>query len=62
MKNKKDKIQKGAASIKLELLNGTLTVYHGTDKKTLLVITNVQNGAWDSIWNVINSIKSIHKG
>ena len=45
----------GAASIRLELDNGTIKVYHGEDGDLLLHISEVRNGTWDTIWDILKS-------
>lgn len=47
-------MEKGAASIKIELANGIITVYHGTDGDILLQFPAVE-GSWDIIWQGIKT-------
>mgnify|MGYP003139693512 CR=1 FL=1 len=53
-------MKKGTASILIEYEEGTIFVYHGTDK-TLL--TSWKEGKdenhWNLIWNLINSLKGL---
>lgn len=50
-------LERGAASIFIELGNSNITVYHGTDKDTLLEIKKAPAGSWDKIWRALRSIK-----
>jgi len=52
-------IDAGAASIFIELSGGKITVRHGTDNVVLKEIDNAKSGAWDKIWDAINSIESV---
>lgn len=55
----KKKIEKGSASIKIDLDNGNITVYHGEDEDVLHKIINAEDGSWDKIWELLRSIKSV---
>ena len=50
-------IEKGAASMNIELKDGVITVRHGTDNEVLLTTVATQ-GSWGSIWEKLRSIKS----
>lgn len=45
-------LEKGSASMFLELSAGVLTVKHGTDD-ALLFSGEIALGTWDAIWDVI---------
>ena len=47
-------METGAASIKIDLADGRIKVYHGTDK-VLLWEGWAPEGKWDKIWNVIRN-------
>lgn len=57
--NRKPKVERGAASIFIQLSNGKITVTHGTAAVTLHEIKNAQSGSWDKIWKTIRAIKSV---
>lgn len=59
MKDKKQTVEKGAASIVIELENGKITVTHGTAAVTLHEVENAQAGSWDKIWKTIRALKSV---
>jgi len=48
----------GAASIKIELKDGIITVYHGTDGNVLKQFRANEN-SWDTIWQGILNAQSI---
>jgi hypothetical protein len=48
--------EEGEASIKIELKNGIITVYHGTDRD-ILYKKHAKEGDWDKIWNGITGKK-----
>lgn len=54
-------IEKGAASIFIELENGNITVKHGTDGHILHKVIDAEEGSWDKIWNTIRNIRDIHE-
>lgn len=62
IKNKKFKEKKifypesGEASMKIELADGEVKVFHGTDK-SLLYKTKAKEGYWDNLWEAIQSKK-----
>lgn len=50
--------EKGAASILIDLSNGNITVYHGTEQGAILLSKkNVPEGTWNAIWEHLRSIK-----
>ena len=53
---KQTKKEQGAASIFVELNDGIISVYHGTDK-TLLQEWEAEEGDWQSIWTTIRKLK-----
>lgn len=50
-------IEKGTASIKIELKKGCITVTHGTDGDVLYNVDNVPAGTWQKLWDAIKSLK-----
>jgi hypothetical protein len=46
-------LEAGAASMRIELDNGTIKVYHGTDGDMLLSVSQVKSGTWDKLWKVM---------
>ena len=46
-------LDRGSASIFVELKDGIITVTHGTDEVVLFSVP-VLAGTWDAIWDVIN--------
>lgn len=53
-----NEIEKGAASVFIELANGDITVTHGTDKAILLYIPNAKAGSWDKLWDFLRTLKA----
>jgi hypothetical protein len=57
-------IEKGSASLYVELKDSNISVYHGdsywlkTNFDSLILIENAANGSWNEIWDTIKSIKS----
>lgn len=49
-------VEKGAASIRIELRAGAITVTHGTDGAILSTWT-ARAGDWDRLWACINDLK-----
>lgn len=59
--------ERGEASIFIELKDGDITVYHGTEgqnregrgngKAILKEIKNAKAGSWDKIWKVLEDLK-----
>lgn len=53
--------ERGEASILIELKDGNITVWHGTEDKEhktpLLEIPNAKAGSWDKIWKTLKSLK-----
>lgn len=45
----------GAASIKVDLSDGVITVTHGTDSAVLAQWV-ARNGDWDRLWNTIYAL------
>jgi len=55
MENIKAKgIEQGSASILIDLTDGIIRVFHGTNK-ALLFQKNSKEGDWDKIWNAIRN-------
>lgn len=50
--------ERGAASIKVELSGGIITVKHGTDGDAVLATWNANLGDWDKLWDTINQLKA----
>ena len=50
----------GEASIKVELKNKTITIYHGTDK-TILRQFPAQRGSWEEIWKGIDNANKVEE-
>lgn len=48
----KQKLENGAASMRLDLSDGVITVRHGTDN-SVLFSSEVALGTWDEIWETI---------
>ena len=48
--------ERGAASVHIELSNGTITVKHGTDH-AILAQWVANTGDWDKLWSTINALK-----
>lgn len=46
-------VERGAASILIELDGGDITVYHGTTKGILGVIKQAPAGTWDALWQAL---------
>jgi hypothetical protein len=46
-------LEAGAASMRIELDNGTIKVYHGSDGDLLLSVSNVKAGTWNKLWKVM---------
>lgn len=57
-------IEKGSASLYVELKDSNINVYHGdsyllkANFDSLILIENAANGSWNEIWDTIKSIKS----
>ena len=49
-------MEKGHASIFVELKDGRITVSHGTDHVTLAK-WKANSGDWDRIWHLINQLQ-----
>jgi len=49
----KQELERGSASIKVELSNGTITVWHGDEPTAILFQSPVVSGTWDAMWDVI---------
>ena len=49
---KLEQFERGAASIFVELENGAISVWHGTDH-ALLFESKVKPGTWDAMWSAI---------
>ena len=48
-------LEAGAASIRVELDNGTIKVYHGEDGSLLLHVSGVKDGTWDALWALLRA-------
>lgn len=55
-KKKNQNLESGEASVKLELEDGKVKAFHGTDK-SLLYESKVKEGYWDNLWEAIESKK-----
>lgn len=53
-------IERGAASIRIELADGNITVYHGTDGNILHEVKNAEEGSWKLLWQSIHAISSVN--
>jgi hypothetical protein len=53
---KSNNIERGAASLLIELNNGCITVYHGTDKNVLKGPIEVTEGTWKELFNTIQDV------
>lgn len=51
----KREIERGAASLFIELKSGNITVAHGTDKTELLKLSRVRKGSWDKLIDCLKS-------
>ncbi len=49
-------IERGAASFKMELSEGAIRIYHGTDKVMLAELIDAPEGTWDAIWKCFDSL------
>ena len=51
-------MEKGGASIIVELTDGNITVRHGTEGNNAILLEkkNVKEGAWDKIWETLNNL------
>ena len=49
------KVEAGAASMRVKLEDGSINVYHGTDKALLLTVSGVRAGTWDALWALMES-------
>ena len=47
--------ESGSAEIKIELLNGNVTVTHGDSGEVLLNLQNVPKGTWDKLWDFLRN-------
>lgn len=47
-------IERGAASIIIELSGGNITITHGTDEVELAKITQAADGTWDALWDFLS--------
>ena len=54
-----DRKESGAASLKIEMSDGNITVIHGTDDVVLHKIENAKQGSWNKLWETIKSLKSV---
>ena len=52
-------LEAGAASIFIELSQGTITVKHGTDGTVLKRIDRAKDGSWNKIWDAINNVETL---
>jgi len=53
-------IERGSASMLIDLSDGNINVFHGSDNSdVLLEIKNAPRGSWDKIWNTLRSIKGV---
>jgi hypothetical protein len=50
--------ERGAASVKIELSNGVITVKHGTSADAVLAQWTANAGDWDKLWDTINTLKA----
>lgn len=46
-------LESGAASMKIELDNGTIKVYHGADGDLSLHVSHVKYGTWNELWKLM---------
>jgi hypothetical protein len=53
------KLEEGAASILIQLTNTNLYVEHGEDKSLILHVSNVKNGTWDKLWEILDGCGTI---
>ena len=53
----------GAASMRVELSDSTIKVFHGTDR-VLLAEGRVKHGTWDALWALLDKagVKPVRKG
>lgn len=49
-------IERGAASIHIELSEGTITVTHGTDEVVLAQLKDAPEGTWDRMWDALETL------
>lgn len=48
--------ERGAASLKIVLHNGAISVFHGTDKALLAELQDAPEGTWDALWDAMTSL------
>lgn len=46
----------GSASIRIDLHDGKIIVYHGQDGGVLKTIPEAKAGSWNKIWEVLNNL------
>lgn len=46
-------LERGSASLKMELSNGIITVWHGDEPTEVLFRAQVVSGTWDAMWGAI---------
>ena len=47
-------VERGAASLFIELSDGNITITHGSDKVELAKITQAADGTWDALWDFLS--------
>jgi len=55
----KPEIERGMASMLVELVDGNITVKHGDDGTVLLEKKNVEDGSWDRIWELLRNLRTV---
>lgn len=58
-KKNKTKVERGAASIRVSLSRGTITVRHGSDGEVLITKKNVKAGEWSRLFTLLHSIETV---
>ena len=55
-------IESGGASIKIELKEGCITVFHGTDQNAVVQHKlDVKKGSWSQIWDTLRNLETVEK-
>ena len=46
-------MERGSASIRVELSGGNVSIFHGEDDTLLRYFESVPEGSWDKLWDAI---------
>ena len=53
--------EQGAASIRIELSDGNVSIVHGDDYDLLRLFPNVPEGTWNRMWNALDYVLGEHE-